>query len=203
MKARRVNPFKPAFRCLGIAESFKKGRDKSILAGIVMRRDLIIDGFIFTSVTIGGDDATNKIIEMYSRLKRDDINVIMINGCIISWFNMINVDKIYQNTGIPTICITYEPSPGIEKYLKKYFDEETAQKKIEEYKSLGERVKIYVKRANKYIYIRSAGIDPKVTKEVINAFIHNGIMPEPLRVAQGLARAMLNFINSVNIKEFY
>ena len=38
---------KKAIRALGIAESFRKEDRYSTLAGVVMRSDLIIDGFVF------------------------------------------------------------------------------------------------------------------------------------------------------------
>ncbi len=65
---------------LGIAETFKKFSKKSILAGVVMRRDLIIDGMAYATATIGGDDATQSIISMHAMLAREDINCILIDG---------------------------------------------------------------------------------------------------------------------------
>ena len=39
-------------RVLGIAESFRKTNACSTLAGIVMRRDLVIDGMVFGNVRL-------------------------------------------------------------------------------------------------------------------------------------------------------
>ena len=58
---------KKGLRGLGIAESFKQNSEKSILAGIVMRRDFVIDGFVFGSTTISGNDATDEIIKKIGR----------------------------------------------------------------------------------------------------------------------------------------
>ncbi|MCA9450353.1 MAG: DUF99 family protein, partial [Candidatus Omnitrophica bacterium] len=44
---------KKGLRTLGIAESFS-GSPESVLAGVVMRKDLRIDGFRFTTATVGG-----------------------------------------------------------------------------------------------------------------------------------------------------
>ena len=52
-----------------------------------MRSDLIIDGFVFGSATLEGDDATDSILDMYRRLNRNDINVIIICGAVISLYN--------------------------------------------------------------------------------------------------------------------
>ncbi|PKL60363.1 MAG: DUF99 domain-containing protein, partial [Methanomicrobiales archaeon HGW-Methanomicrobiales-4] len=50
---------KPGIRVLGIAESYSS-RDDSCLCGVVMRRDLHIDGFIFGRVMVGGEDSTEE-----------------------------------------------------------------------------------------------------------------------------------------------
>ena len=55
----------------------------------------------------GGDiDATEKIIEMYQNLERDDINLLMLNGCIISWYNVIDLHTIADETQRPLLCVT-------------------------------------------------------------------------------------------------
>ena len=57
---------KKGVRVLGIAESFRKGvGEKAVLAGVVMRVDLIIDGIVLGECAVGGLDATERIIEMY------------------------------------------------------------------------------------------------------------------------------------------
>ena len=99
---------KKGLRGLAIAESFKQGDKASRLAGIVMRRDFVIDGFVFGKCTIEGDDATDSILNMYSKLDRDDISFILISGLIISMYNIIDITKIQNETGLPTIGVTYE-----------------------------------------------------------------------------------------------
>ncbi len=53
------------------------------------------------------------VLRMMDDLDRNDINVIMLSGCIIAWFNMINPARIAQETGKPVICVTYEESDGL------------------------------------------------------------------------------------------
>ena len=63
---------KKGIRAMGVAESFVKGvGKKSIISGVVMRSDMIVDGFTFSNVTVGGMDATQKIVELYESLKRE------------------------------------------------------------------------------------------------------------------------------------
>jgi len=80
---------KKGLRVLGIAESFSS-RSTSLLAGVVMRKDLRIDGVAVTGVTVGGMDATEGVLALVRDLDRKDINCIFLGGCIIAWYNIID-----------------------------------------------------------------------------------------------------------------
>ena len=110
----RFHAEKKGIRVFGIAESFKKTSACSTLAGIVMRRDLIIDGMVFGNVTIEGNDSTQNILSMYRSLKRNDINCIMLDGLIISMYNIIDGEELRENTDVPVIAITFKDSEGLE-----------------------------------------------------------------------------------------
>ncbi len=190
----RLHVHKKGFRALGISESFVKGiSEESILAGVVMRADMIVDGFTFSRATVGGMDATEKIIEMYRELKRNDISAIMLNGCIISWFNIIDITGVYEKLErkIPVICVTYEPSEGLEEHIKKHFRGEDCEIRIEAYKKLGSRIPIELRTGHE-ILVRNIGISEKETVILLNKFTIHGKIPEPLRVAKIMARSILN-----------
>ena len=104
---------KHGLRGLAIAESFLQNSKKSILAGLVTTSDFIIDGFIFGHSTVGGDDATDTILSMYTKLNRSDINFILISGIVISLYNIIDIKKISQKTELPVIGVTYNDSDSI------------------------------------------------------------------------------------------
>lgn len=182
--------YKKAIRCLGIAESFiRKIGEKSILAGVVMRSDLIIDGFSFAKITVGGMDATQGVLKLFKRLKRKDINVLMINGCVISWYNVIDLPYVYETLKVPLICITYEESEGLEPYFRRYFKD--AEKRIKIYKKNGERERIKLKTGYE-VFVRYFGLNKREVSLILNKFTLNGSIPEPLRVAKLLARSILH-----------
>ncbi|MDD3111717.1 MAG: DUF99 family protein, partial [Methanofollis liminatans] len=85
---------KKGLRVLGIAESFR-GRDRSVLAGVVMRRDRVIDGVEIGEVTVGGMDATAAVIALFFDFEREDVNLIMLSGCIIAWYNIIDPAAVH------------------------------------------------------------------------------------------------------------
>ncbi|MEM2110682.1 MAG: DUF99 family protein [Candidatus Bathyarchaeia archaeon] len=184
----RLHVHKKAVRTLGISESFVKGiSEKSVLAGVVMRADMAIDGFVFSSATVGGMDATEKIIEMYRSLKRDDINLLMLNGCVISWYNVVDLNRVAEETTIPLICVTYEESEGLEKYFRQLFPKD-CETRIEIYHNNGCRTPIELKTGHT-VYARFIGLNQEEAKLTLNKFTTHGAVSEPLRVARLLAAA--------------
>jgi len=186
----RLHVHKKGFRALGISESFIKGvSEESILAGVVMRADMTIDGFTFSKATVGGMDATEKILEMYRSLKRDDITLLLLNGCIISWYNVIDLHRVAEETELPLICVTYNESTGLEKYFKELFPEDW-ESRVEIYRKNKSRTA--VKLSTGYtVYIRFIGMKMEEAKGILNKFTSHGSIPEPLRVARLLARSLV------------
>jgi endonuclease V-like protein UPF0215 family len=180
---------KKGLRGLAIAESFREIDKISTLAGVVMRRDFIIDGFVFGHTTIEGNDATDSILQMHKKLDRDDISFVMISGLIISMYNIVDIKKIWNELKIPIIGVTYEDSKGIEAAIKYHFPD-SYQSKIEEYHKLGQRTKISLHTGHD-LYVRIEGCTISETKNLLNALTIQGAIPEPLRVAHMLARTKI------------
>ena len=182
----RVHPNKRAIRVLGIAESFRKGDAVSVLGGVVMRSDLVIDGICLGEARVGGDDATSSIVRMHRTLGRQDVNVVMLSGCIISHYNIVDVDAVSKRTGRPVICLTYRESEGIESAIRSQFEE--ADEKVAQYRKLGERLRI-VLRTGRPVYARLSSISLPDAARVVESFTLQGGIPEPVRVAKLIAHA--------------
>ena len=182
----RLHPNKRAIRVLGVAESFRKGDAVSVLAGVVMRSDLVIDGICLGWAKVGGDDATSSIVGMHRSLGRQDVNVVMLSGCIISHYNIVDVDAVSTRTGRPVICLTYRESEGIESAIRSQFDD--ADEKVAQYRKLGERVRIAL-RTGRPVFARLSAISLPDAARVIESFTLQGGIPEPVRVAKLLAHA--------------
>jgi len=180
---------KKGLRGLAIAESFKENEKFSHLAGVVMRRDFIIDGFVFGYSTIEGNDATDAILQMHQKLNRDDISFVMVSGLVISMYNIVDIKKIWNQLKIPIIGVTYEDSKGIEDAIRYHFPE-SYQSKIEEYQKLGQRSKISL-HTGYDVFVRTEGCTIQEAKNLLNTMTLQGAVPEPLRVAQMLAKTKL------------
>jgi len=189
-----IHIHKRAIRALGVSESFVKGLSrKSVLAGVVMRADMLIDGFTFALAEVGGMDATDRIIDMFYSLKRDDINILLLNGCVISWYNVIDLHRVFDETSIPLICVTYEESLGLEKYFRELFPDDW-EVRVSIYHKNGDRTQIKIRTGHK-VYVRFLGIGKDEARGVLNKFTIQGAIPEPLRVARLLARSIMKQLN--------
>ncbi|MGQ9543777.1 MAG: endonuclease dU [Candidatus Bathyarchaeia archaeon] len=190
MQTSKVQVSKRGIRVLGVSESFIKGKGRrSVLAGVVMRGDLVIDGFSLSRATVGGMDATDSIIDIYLKLGREDISLILLNGCVISWFNIISLGEVHSKTGLPLICVTYEESEGLEKYFKEYFGAESDERIIR-YRENGEREALRL-HTGKTVFARYLGLNREDTLRILNRFTVQGGIPDPLRVARLLARTIV------------
>lgn len=179
---------KPGLRVLGIAESFVRSSRISILAGVVMRTDLRLDGLAYARATVGGDDATEAVLKLCKQLDRTDVNALLLSGLAISWFNIIDLEEVSVRTQKPLICLTYEESQGLENHIREYFPQ--PEEKLRRYAVSGERVPVWLKTGFE-VYVRALGASAEDARILLNKFTRDGRVPEPVRVARMMARAGL------------
>ena len=180
---------KRGLRALGIAESFS-GRASSTMAGVVMRKDLRIDGVAIASLTVGGMDATDAVLSIIASLGRRDINVAMVSGSVVAWYNILDPEAISGKTGLPLIVVTYEDSGGLEGDIIHHFPGDEARLKA--YRNLGERVPVLLRDGSK-VFIRAAGLSPEDAARILRDFTRDGKVPEPVRVARLVARGAMRW----------
>ena len=180
---------KKGIRGLAIAESFSQDSKKSVLSGIVMSTDMIIDGFVIGHSTVGGDDATDVILDMCKKLDRPDVSFLLISGIVISLYNIVDLKRISDETDLPVIGVTYEESKGIEEAIKHHFPD-SYESKLAEYSKLGTREKVTLHTSHN-LYIRNEGCTVLEAKQILDKITLQGSVPEPLRIGQLLANTLL------------
>ena len=179
---------KKAIRALGIAESFKKDQDISTLAGVVMRSDLVIDGFGIDSLKVSGSDATKAVLRLYQKINRNDINSVLISGSVLSLYNVLDIDTIFEKLEKPVIALSFSKAASdLALNIRTRFPEKIATEKIELLEKLGAAQKIRLKTGYD-IFVRSAGISQNVCAKLLDKFTLQGAIPEPIRVARLLAK---------------
>ncbi|MFW5937347.1 MAG: DUF99 family protein [Halanaeroarchaeum sp.] len=176
---------KSGARALGVAESFRG--DRSTLAGVVITGNRIVDGFSFSTCTVGGTDATAAVNDLYAALDREDVRYLLIAGVALAWYNVVDLDDVHRATDRPVIAVTFEASEGLESALGREFSGDALDRRLAAYRSLPDRIPVTVN--GETVYLRSVGIDREAAASVVQAYTPEGGRPEPVRVARQAARA--------------
>ena len=201
IKLRRLHVNKKGIRVLGLAESFNQKDLSSNWSGIVMRRDLVVDGVSFGSSTIEGNDATNNIVNMWKKLDRNDIGCIFLDGLVVSMYNIIDGRSICEITGLPVVAITFRDSKGLEGSIRYHFCTQSTDR-IRRYNMLGDREPVLLKTGKK-IFIRYWGSSYEIVTTRLNSFTLQGSIPEPIRLAKLIARESGRYFMKMQNKSHY
>jgi endonuclease V-like protein UPF0215 family len=178
---------KPGRRAVGIAASDRERL--SHLAGAVVRADRVADGFAFGTCTVGGSDATAAVCALIDQLDREDVRYVLLAGIAPAWFNILDLQTIHEHTGLPTLSVSFESSPGLGDAICDAFDSQAAvEKRLSTYRAQPDRRRLSVN--DESLFVRSAGIDHETAAEIVRAYTAAGGRPEPLRIARLAARAV-------------
>ncbi|GGL48564.1 endonuclease dU [Halocalculus aciditolerans] len=174
---------KAGTRALGVAESFRG--DRSTLAGVVVRADRVVDGVEFASCAVGGTDATERVLDLWTRLDREDVRFVFLAGVAPAWYNVLDLRRIHDAVDRPVLAVSFEASTGLEAPLREHFDGDELTERLERYDALPDRRPVSVN--DETVYVRALGdVD---AERVVTAYTPEGGRPEPLRVARLTARA--------------
>lgn len=180
---------KKGIRILGIAESFVESDSRSVLAGVVMRRDLVIDGLMFGQTTIKGNDSTQVILSMFERFNRNDISCILLGGIIISILNIIDGQTLSNTAQIPVVAVSAVQEKGLKP--ENLLNFENGETKHRLFSSVKESTKVTL-WTGKTVQVRNWGISIDEANSLINSITLQGSRPEPIRIAVLAARAFRN-----------
>lgn len=172
-------------RALGIA--FSDGPTQSALGCVVVRADRVVDGFVFSTCTVGGLDATAAVSEAIERLDRPDIQWVLLAGVAPAWFNILDLDAIATAADRPVLSVSFEESEGLAAAIDREFTGAEQTERRQRYDRLPPRQELGI--AGETVFVRSVGLNEEAAARVIRAYMPEGGRPEPLRVARSAARA--------------
>ena len=187
---KKFRHIKKEIRILGLDDSpFPPHTTQPVMIiGTVFRAGEWLDGVIRTFIQGDGRDSTSKIISMVNQTRhKDQLGVVMLDGITFGGFNVVNIQKLFNSTGIPVIVIMrkYPDFEKIKKALKRFKDWEERWKDI---KDAGEVYKIENKED---IYIQIYGIKLDDAEEIIKLSTTRSAIPEPVRVAHLIAAGVV------------
>lgn len=177
-------------RALGVDDApFDFEDDEVMVVGSIVRAPNYLEGVLSTTVEVDGTDATEKMIEMAGKSRfTDQVKIIFTDGAALGGFNIIDMYRVYEETGIPIASVSRdEPDfESIKKALKDHLsDWENRYQKIKE-GTIHE-----IETEHKPIYVKVVGLDMKETERLIRLFTVRGRIPEPIRMSHIVASGVV------------
>lgn len=195
MKSVEASLLKAAVRVLGISESAPSDGKVTILGGVVMRADFIIDGVAFGSASIGGMDGTSSVLDLIHRIGREDLGCVMLHGSVIALYNMIDLQRLNDETGLPVISVTKEAQGDIRQHLVATFPNEW-QARWDIVCRNGPMQQLKLGTGNE-VFVQFRGVEWGVVKKLLERLTRFGGLPEPIRVARLFARSLARTWNEL------
>lgn len=181
---------KQKMRVIGIDDAPFKFEDEDVLVvGSIVRAPNYLEGILSTRVKVDGMDATDQLIKMISSSRfAEQPYIIMTDGAALGGFNLIDLKKIWEETGIPALSISRE-KPDFEKI------KEAMKKHLPHWKNKFNSISsgdIYkIETEHKPIFIQVEGIDISEAERIIKLFTIRGRIPEPLRMSHIIASGIV------------
>ncbi len=157
------------------------------------RRDGTLEDVAVDMAKLGGVDGTAAAMRILDKLLKPDISIVMLDGCVVSFYNWIDGEALWLKYGKPVACYVFEnPAGRVEDAVRKLFAD--WERRVEAYRRLGVPTRHNTKWG--YIYVRSWGIDPHDAGVAAQVLMKHGKLPEPIRVAKIVARGVRQFFKS-------
>ncbi|ASJ01337.1 endonuclease dU [Thermococcus gorgonarius] len=187
-----IRKVKPQIRVVGFDDgtfsfSSKLRREKTVLIGVVMKGSSEVVGVLSRWITVDGTDATDAIIDAVNSSRFKDLRVIMLKGITYAGFNVVDLEKLYRETGLPVIVVIRKKPDlkAMEEALRKHFSD--AEERIR----LLRRAPPLMELIPGKLYIQTVGLPFKTASEVVEVTTKTGLTPEPLRLAHMIASAVM------------
>lgn len=190
----RFREIKKEIRIVGIDDGpfIPRRVGKVDLIGIVFRGGYWLDGVMRTRVEVDGLDATDKIVDMIEASPHyKQLRVIMLNGITYAGFNIVNIRKLFEYTGLPAIALTKE-KPDMEDVKNALKNLTEWEKRWKDIQDAGEEIEL--KKGNAEIYMQTAGILREDAEKIVAISSTRSSIPEPLRVAHIVASGLAKLV---------
>jgi endonuclease V-like protein UPF0215 family len=148
---------------------------------------LRFDGVLIGEVEKDGFDSATRLIELIGGSRfAEHIQLIMLQGITLAGFNVVDVFALNEQLRLPVLVVARKQPDmaSIREALLSHI--EKGKEKWAVLERLGEMEKIGD------VFVQRVGISPDQAVAVLDQFIVNGNIPEPLRTAHLIAGALVN-----------
>lgn len=160
------------------------------MVGVVYSAPNYVEGILRTSVEIDGTDATDRILSLLRGSPfLDGVRAVLLDGIAVGGFNLVDLNRLYAGVRRPVVTVTRHPPdfPAIQSALRKYFPRDAAARwRVVKAHPL---FRVPVSEGNP-LQVSAVGCTRAEAAAVVRRTTVRGNLPEPLRLARLIARAL-------------
>jgi len=176
---------KQEIRVVGIDDApFSFGQKKVAVIGVIIRGNSYIEGILKSEIEVDGCDATAIITDLINETRhKNQLRVIMLDGISLGGFNVVDIQELHRNTGLPVITITRE-EPDFTKIKN------ALQKHFADWKKRWDTIlegKLKQVKGTYPLYVQYVGMTFPTVCEILRLCTIRGAIPEPIRIAHLIA----------------
>lgn len=162
-----------------------------MVIGAIMRGGSWLEGVVRTYITKDGTDATERLTEMVNGSRHyGQIRVIMLNGITFGGFNVIDIEELYRNTGIPVIVVMRKV-PDMERIKDALYHLREPERRYGLILKAGDILEVRTSARGKPIYIQYRGLTREDAISIVKASAVHSRIPEPVRTAHIIATGVV------------
>ena len=181
---------KKEIRILGIDDSnFTRDDQDVLVVGALLRGGFWIDGVVSTHIERDGLNATEKITNMVIKARYKDVRAIMLKGITIAGFNLVDIEKLNQDTGLPVVVVMRK-IPDMSAIEKALTNLNFKTKRLGIIKKAGQIYEGKVQEKSD-IFFQFKGIEEDDARELIRISSMQSNIPEPLRGSHIIATGVV------------
>jgi endonuclease V-like protein UPF0215 family len=172
---------------LGIDDGpFQKGVSRTTpIVGVMMEGKQLIEGVVITEFPIDGEGATQFLADWVGRTRfHRALQGIILGGVTIAGLGVIDVGALAADLGSPVLVVNRR-DPA-EHRLREAFDAAGLSSRL----SVVENTPTAFRIAEG-LYVAAAGVERAAATRLLRATLGKSDLPEPLRVAHLIARALV------------
>ncbi len=182
-----ITEVKDEIRILGWDDApFEPEDDKIPLVGSVLRGGKpYLDGVLVEEIEVDGFDVTERIIEATNKTKhKDQLRILMLDGITFAGFNTADIERIYEETGIPVLVVTRK-NTDFASFREAMEELPGFERRWDCIERAGDMKEFSFSKGN--LYFQNKGITEERAKEVIEITATKSLTPEPIRISHLIA----------------
>lgn len=158
------------------------------IAAVVVSAPAYIEAVRLSRVRVDGTDGTDRVVALVRATgTTDGIRAVLLDGVVVGGFNVLDLDRIHDELGIPVVAVTRRP-PDFERIhaaLRTWFGADAARR----WRLLRAHRLFRVPTGERPILAAAVGCRSADAVALVHRTTVRGFWPEPLRLAHLVASA--------------